>query len=377
MKTLTDIEVLEGVKVLVRADFNVPMRNGVIEDGFRIKSTLPTIDYLRSKGAKVILISHLESIDGSNQTLKPVADELIKMGEPVVFVKDFKKAHEILEVQIKNGDCVLLENLRFFEGEKANDTHFAQELASFADIYVNDAFSVSHREHASIVGIPKFLPSYAGIQFEKEVAALSKVFNPAHPFLFILGGAKFETKLPLLQKFMNIADTIFVGGALANDFYKAKGYEIGTSLVSKGNLPVAEFVASSKVLLPVDVLNQHNEAKPADGVLKIDKILDSGPQTLEMLKAEISKARCILWNGPLGLYEEGYKSATLGLARLISEATAQGIETIVGGGDTLAAIAEGNLQDTFTFISTGGGAMLDFLAKGTLPGIEALNASEI
>lgn len=373
MKTLRDIEYLSGVKVLVRVDFNVPTKNGVVVEDFRIKAARPTIDFLVGKGAKVILMSHLEAADGTNPSLAPVADRLRKLGKEVIFIKDFNKAYDVINEQLKGGSCALLENLRFFDGEKKNDPSFAKELASLADIYVNDAFSASHREHASIVGVPKLLPSYAGIQMEKEVAALSKAFNPSRPFLFILGGAKFDTKLPLLEKFLDLADSIFVGGALANDLLKAKGKEVGRSLLSKGSMDLSKFVASPKVIVPIDILNEKKTAKSADGVSADDKIVDAGPKTLQRLKDVIARAKFILWNGPLGIYEGGFKDGTIALARMVSDATPHGAETIVGGGDTLAAIAELGKQEDFTFISTGGGAMLDFLATGTLPGIEALS----
>lgn len=372
MKTLSLIPHLEGVKVLVRVDFNVPIQNGKVTDDYRVKSALPTIEFLRKKGAKIVLMSHLESADGGNPSLEPVAKHLETLDGRVLFIKDYKTAHEVIEAG-ENGQCFLLENLRFFDGEKKNDPVFARQLASLADVYVNEAFSVSHREHASIVGVPKLIPAYAGIQLEREVAALSKAFNPAHPFLFILGGAKFETKLPLLSKFLNIADIVFVGGALANDIFKAKGYEVGISLLSKGNIDLSDFAVNPKLIVPIDIMNQKKEAKPADQVSKEDKIMDSGPKTVELLAEKIRAAKCILWNGPLGLYEDGYRGPTLELARLIAEhSEKEGAESIVGGGDTLAAISTLGLEDKFTFISTGGGAMLDFLATGTLVGIEAL-----
>ncbi|MEA2715478.1 MAG: hypothetical protein QOG91_506 [Candidatus Parcubacteria bacterium] len=374
MKTLKDIKHLEGVKVLLRADFNVPLNNGKVADAYRIQSTLPTIDHLRAKGARIVMVSHLESNDGDNGSLEPIANHLKELGRAVDFVKDIKKAHEKIE-RLPAGGSILLENLRFFPGEKLNDRKFAKELASLADIYVNDAFSVSHRQHASIVAVTQFLPSYAGLQFEKEVSTLSRAFHPPHPFLFILGGAKFETKLPLLQKFSEIADSVFVAGALANDFFKVMGYEIGTSLISTADFDLSALKNNPKLMVPVDVLDQNNEAKPADGLGKGDKIMDSGPKTVELIGKKIAEAKFILWNGPLGLYEDGYQGATLELAKLVSKATDRGVETIVGGGDTLAAIATLGLLNKFTFISTGGGAMLDFLAKETLPGIEALNKS--
>ena len=378
MKTLRDIEHLSGVKALVRVDFNVSIENGTVVDDTRIRAALPTIDLLRTKGAKVILVSHLESSDGGNPSLQPVANYMKdKLGISVMFVRNIRTANDLIENSLINGQCMLLENLRQFPGEKANDQGFARELASLGDLYVNDAFSVSHREHASIVSVPKFLPSYAGLQLEKEIANLSKVFDPAHPFLFILGGAKFETKLPLLAKFMGLADTVFVGGALANDFYRAKGYETGTSLLSKGNLDLAPFLASPKLMLPADVIDENKAVKKPEALGAADMIMDAGPQTVAALQDKINTSKFILWNGPLGMYEEGYRQPTLDLAKMIGEATLHGVETIVGGGDTLAAITELGIDDEFSFVSTGGGAMLDFLAKGTLPGIEALNASTL
>lgn len=384
MKTLRDIPHLQGVKALVRVDFNVPIKNGKVTDDFRVRSALPTIEFLRKNGAKVILISHLESNDGGNPSLEPVAKHLNGLAGQATFIKDWKDANGEIEMS-PSGSVFLLENLRFFEGEKANDPRFARELASLGDIYVNEAFSVDHREHASIVGVPKYISSYAGLQLEKEIANLSKAFNPTHPFLFILGGAKFETKLPLLEKFMDIADMVFVGGALANDLFKAKGYEIGRSLISDAK-DLGRYLKNQKLALPVDIVNGQKETKPADGMSADDQNLDAGPKTVKSLRVEVAKARFILWNGPLGMYEDGYKGPTLELAKIIAERTERGardaedkdeVQSIVGGGDTLAAIAELGIEDRFTFISTGGGAMLDFLAKGTLPGIEALERSGI
>ena len=372
MKTLKDIEFFDGVKIMVRVDFNVPIKNGVVVDDFRIRSAFPTIDYLLGRGAKVILIAHLEPNDGESNSLKPVADCMDKLGKKVVFVQNWRNARDTIENNVGKGECVLLENLRVNEGEKVNDSNFAKELASLADIYVNDAFSVSHRKHASIVGISQHLPSYAGLQLENEVSNLSRAFDPKHPFLFILGGAKFETKLPLVEKFLNIADSVFVGGALANDILKEKGYEVGISLVSKEKLDLSKIINNPKLLLPFDIITQDGVVKPVNNLSKEDNSMDCGSMTVELLKNKIAEAKFILWNGPLGIYEKGYKDSTLKLARLIAEASEKGSETIVGGGDTLASIAENRDGEKFTFISTAGGAMLDFLANGTLPGIEAL-----
>jgi phosphoglycerate kinase len=350
MKNISEVTSLEGVRVLVRLDLNVPIdTNGNITDDFRIRKSLPLVKYLLEKKAKIILISHIETKD--KPTLEPVAKYINKLGIKCHFEKNYKKVISSSE------SLQLLENLREHEGEKKNDKKFARELASLADTYVNEAFSVSHRQHASVCAITEFLPSYSGFQFKNEVDNLSQMFNPDHPFLFILGGAKFETKLPLVDKFINIADKVFIGGALANDFFKAQGQDIGDSLVSDPAPDLSQYIGSSKLLLPID------------HVLNGTSIVDAGLKTIDLLKSEISKAKCVLWNGPVGAYELGYKQATISIAKILAEAN---VKTFVGGGDTLAAIAELKLEDSFTFVSTGGGAMLDFLAKGTLPGIEAL-----
>ncbi len=269
----------------------------------------------------------------------------------------------------------MMENLRRYEGEETNDGTFAQDLSRFGEIYVNEAFSCSHRSHASIVGVPKYIPGFMGLQFEEEIKNLSEAFHPEHSFLFILAGAKFSTKLPLVEKFLTLADDVFIGGALANDLFKQKGYEIGKSLVSEGDLDLSVIVKHPKTLLPTDVTVEDEgkiSLKSPDTVSREDKITDAGPKTDEMLKEKIKKAKFILWNGPLGQYEKGFKEPTFTLARIIAES---GVKAIVGGGDTLATIRELNLFDKFFFVSTGGGAMLDFLANETLPGIVALETN--
>lgn len=369
MKSIQSIEHLNGVKVLLRLDLNVPIQNGKIMDDYRIRKSEETLNFLKEKGAKTIIIAHIEG--KGEKTLQPVADYLNKKYS-VRFVSNFKNAFKESE-SLKEGEFLLLENIRENEGEKKNDEKFAKELASLADVYINEAFSVSHRDHASVSAITKFLPSYAGFQLEKEVEHLSKSFNPPRPFIFILGGAKFETKLPLIEKFMDLADYVFVGGALANNFFKEKGMEVGASVVSEENFDLKRYFDSSKLLLPIDIENQNNEIKKVGEVTKADKMLDVGPETLARLKEVIEKCKFVLWNGPLGNYEAGYKKPTLELAKIIA---ASGVESAVGGGDTLAAIAELGIEDKFTFVSTGGGAMLDYLANETLPGIKALKESK-
>lgn len=374
MKTIRDIEYVEGVKVLVRADFNVPIKDGEVVDDFRIRAALPTIKFLKEKGAKVILLSHLESNEGKNLKLKPVADCLKKLGVMTSGAERYAHISDYIQNGLKNGECVLLENVRLFAGEKTNDPKFAKELASLADVYVNEAFSVSHRSHASIVGIPKFLPSYAGLQFEKEVLHLSKAFTPGHPFVFVLGGAKFDTKLPLIARFSTIADIIFLGGALGNDALLAKGISVGASKISKGKVDISAMVSQPNIIVPIDATIQDHSFKEIGAIGAQDAILDAGPKTLALIDEKIKTAKFILWNGPLGPYEDGYVEGTESVAKMIADRTQadSSVVSMVGGGDTLAAIANLGIEDKFTFVSSGGGAMLDFLAKGTLPGIEAL-----
>ncbi len=356
IKSIKEAGSLKGKRVMVRVDFNVPVQDGRIIDDLRIRVAMPTIEYLKSEGAKVILISHIESIP----SLELVAE---KMG--INLVKDFMN----WDGKIEESEVLLFENLRTNPGEKANDPEFTKVLASYADIYVNDAFPVCHREHASVVGVPKLLPHYAGFQLMKEIENLSAFFNPAHPFIFILGGAKFETKLPLIEKFSNTADYIFVGGALMNDVFKAKGYEVGKSLVSEKEMDMKSIVADQRIILPTDVVVQSGRVSNVKDVQKDEIIMDVGPVSIDAFADKIKTAKFILWNGPLGLYEKGFKDQTLKLAKLILES---GAKCAVGGGDTVAAIESLKVENPNVFISSGGGAMLQFLEEESLVGIKAL-----
>lgn len=372
MKSIKDIKNLSGKRVLVRVDFNVPIKDGKVVDDFRIKKSLSTIEYLQKKGAIVILLAHLG--DDGKESLKPVALKLKKYIPDLNFVTTsiFSDETEIIFKSLKKGSVVLLENIRREVGEKKNAPSFGRAMSRFGDVYVNDAFSVSHRLHASIIGITKYLEGYAGFQLEEEVNNLSKAFSPEHPFLFILGGAKFETKIPLVKKFIGSADTVFIGGAIANDFFQARGYGVGTSLVGASNFQLPSLMKHKNLILPkdVDVVkgSTHRFTKP-DDVKTDESIVDIGPLTIAMLALLIEKAKFILWNGPLGKFGANSKSATEAVIKLIAKSKA---ETIVGGGDTVLYISKLKLEKKFGFVSTGGGATLDFLAKGTLPGIKAL-----
>jgi phosphoglycerate kinase len=372
MKSIKEIENLKDKKVIVRVDFNVPIKDGKVLDDFRIQKALPTIEFLQKKGAKVILLAHLG--DDGSQSLKPIALKLKKYIPESLFIDTpiHSDATEESLAKLKKGQVVLLENIRREKGEKENAPSFARALSRFGDIYVNDAFSVSHRLHASVVGLPKFLPGYAGFQLVEEVKHLSKAFEPSHPFLFMLGGAKFETKIPLIKRFTKNADTVFISGALMNDFFKSKGYEVGTSLTDEGNFNIPSLLKNKNLILPTDVEvahgSKHRFTKPTD-VHPDEQMVDVGPETVETLKGLITKARFILWNGPLGKYEMGFGGATEKILKEISKSNAF---SVIGGGDTVALISKLKLEKNLGFVSTGGGATLDFLAKGTLPGIKAL-----
>ncbi|MCX6703673.1 MAG: phosphoglycerate kinase [Candidatus Zambryskibacteria bacterium] len=375
LPTIEDAGDIAGKHVLLRLDLNTPVTDGKVADPYRIDQAIPTIDMLRLKKAKTIIIAHTEAQDKgqSNTTLLPMWDYLNGFVK-LQFAKDLFSAETIkLVAEMEDGDVLMLENLRSNPGEKANDLDFAKQLAHYADLYVNEAFSVSHRTHASVVGVPRLLPSYAGPLFINEVEHLSKAFEPSHPFLFILGGAKFDTKLPLIEKYLLKADSVAVVGALATNIFKNQGFEVGTSLVAQGEFGIDEMLKNPKFVVPTDVTVKKPdgtmEIKKAGEVNKDDYIGDVGSETVETLGELVKKASFIVWNGPLGNYEAGFTEQTEKLAEIIAES---GATTIVGGGDTLASIEKLGLMDEFTFASTAGGAMLDFLVNETLPGIEAL-----
>lgn len=377
-KTFDQAGSLAGKRVLLRTDLNVPivkMEGGRLEvrDDFRIEKLLPTIEQLKKVGAKTIVLAHIESTE--TNSLRAVAG-YVNTKTAVTFVESFDTLSTHV-AQMKNGDVAILENLRSLDaGEKENSADFAKKLAHFGDVYVNEAFSVSHRPHASIVGLPKLLPHFAGPLFDSEVQHLSQAFQPLHPFVFILGGAKFETKLPLVQKFLNKADLVFIGGALANDIFAQRGLEVGQSLRAKGAIDLSALATHPRCATPVDVLVNMPDSYPKlpTEVSATDRILDCGPETVDYLSRMLRTAKLVLWNGPLGDYEKGFEQSTIDLAKAIMKSSAR---AVLGGGDTIAVLAkagllEACLNNEHIFVSTGGGAMLDFLANGTLVGIEAL-----
>ena len=372
LPTIKDIKNLKGKRVVLRLDFNVPIKNGRIVETMRIDRAIPTIEYLRKKKARIVIFSHIGK--DASSSLKPVAQYLSKTMN-VGFVPDFRtdEARAIADC-LPEGGVVLFENLRLDDLETKNDPAFAKYLASFGEVYVNDAFAVSHRVHASVVGITKFLPSYAGFLIADEVKNLSLALKPKHPFLFILGGAKFETKMPLMKKFMKIADQIFVGGVLANDFFHDMGIETGKSFVDKYNFKLTPLLKKGKIILPTDVVVKNGDGmktsvKNLSEILSGDSIVDVGPETIKNLAPVLKKSKLIVWNGPLGFYEGGFDKATIALLKAITETRAV---SIIGGGDTAVIVEKLGVAKKLSFVSTGGGATLDYLSDGKLPGIEAI-----
>ncbi|PIR69199.1 MAG: phosphoglycerate kinase [Candidatus Niyogibacteria bacterium CG10_big_fil_rev_8_21_14_0_10_46_36] len=365
---------LREKRVLMRVDFNVPVKKGHVQDDMRIQKTLPTIKALRECRHKIILLSHMEDENGGTPTLLPIATYLRMHGmRQLIFSRDLDVEHVNKKIESMGpGDILLLENVRKDPREKKNSIQFAEELASFGDVFINEAFSASHRAHASIVGIPRFLPSYAGPLFREEVRQLSRVFRPSHPFLLVLGGRK-PVKLTLLSRFLYKADAVVVGGAIANTILAAQGIAVGASVIETAEKKIIEKLArSKKILLPEDVVVERNKRRKTILLADMesqDIIYDLGPKTMEKAEALVGKSKFILWNGPLGYTEKGYVESTEELVSFF----ANGKRTVItGGGDTIAFLNQKKMLNSFSFVSTGGGAMLDFLAEHTLPGIEAL-----
>lgn len=387
--TIEDIDI-KGKRVFIRADFNVPLdENMQITDDRRIRATLPTINYAIDEGAKVILSSHLGRPKGKvdpKYSLAPVSKRLQRLlNKEVIFASDcIGPQVENLVSKMKNSDVILLENLRFHLGEEKNDEEFARSLAKLADVYVNDAFGAAHRAHASIVGVPKFLPAVAGFLLKKEVEYLKgAVNNPVKPFVAILGGAKVSGKIGVLENLVDKVDKVIVGGGMAYTFIKSMGYEIGDSLVEDEMLETAERIrrklkeSGIKFYLPVDCVIAQAIAPGA--VIKIVpiieipkgwKALDIGPASVKLFAEAIQDAKTILWNGPMGVFEvDAFSRGTFEIAHAVAEAYAM---TIVGGGDTDLAVHRAGLSDVMSFISTGGGATLQLLEGKELPGIAVL-----
>ena len=384
-KTIRDIDVKDK-RVLVRVDFNVPVKEGVVGDDTRIRAALPTINYLLENGAALILCSHLGRPKGEVKpefSLRPVAEYLGKLlGKPITFADDCigPKADEATKA-LKPGDVLVLENTRFHAGETKNDLEIAKQLASLADVYVNDAFGSAHRAHSSTAGVAQFLPAVAGFLLEKEIKYLGQaVADPEKPFVAILGGAKISDKIGVIKNLLTKADSILIGGGMANTFFKAEGYPVGDSLVEDEALDTAKEIlaqAGTKFRLPVDVVIADKfEVDAGHKVMSTGpipdgwRILDIGPETVAHFAKIISEAKTVVWNGPMGVFEfPEFAKGTFAIAQAAAESDAV---TIVGGGESVAAVKQSGLADKITHISTGGGASLEMLEGLTLPGVAAL-----
>ncbi len=385
-KMVTDLDV-KGMKVLVRVDFNVPISDGKVGDDTRIQAALPTIKYLLEQNAAVILCSHLGRPKGEVKpelSLKPVAEYLGDLIDaPVKFAEDcIGEKAEKAAAALEPGQVLVLENTRFHAGEKKNDPDMAKQLASLADLYVNDAFGTSHRAHASTTGVADYLPAAAGFLMEKEIKYLgSAIADPERPFVAILGGAKVSDKIGVIENLLEKADRILIGGGMANTFFKAQGYEMADSLVEEDVLDTAKGLldkAGGKLVLPVDVvIADAFEADAADKVMDVGdvpagwRILDIGPSTVQAFADIIGRAGTLVWNGPMGVFEfDKFAKGTFEIAKALAKSDATGI---VGGGDSASAMKKSGLDDKIAHISTGGGASLEMLEGKTLPGLAALD----
>ncbi len=388
-KTVKDVEV-RGKRVLVRVDFNVPLSEGSVTDDTRVRAALPTLRHLVDHGARVILVSHLGRPDGApdeRYSLRPVRRTLQRLlGRNVVFIPEVvgTEATEAVERMV-DGEVLMLENVRFHPGEKANDTAFARELASLADLYVNDAFGAAHRAHASTAGVARFLPAYAGLLLAREVETLTGMLSdPDRPFVAILGGSKVSDKFGVIERLIDCVDTLLIGGGMAFTFLVAKGLEVGDSIVEPEWVdPATQMLdkAAAKgvqLVLPTDFVVAADVAEDADTrVVGREEIppgmkgLDIGPSSVELFKGEIAAARTIFWNGPMGVFEmTPFETGTREVAVAVGRNNRAA--SIIGGGDSVAALKKFGLEDRVTFVSTGGGASMKLLEGATLPGLEAL-----
>ena len=384
--TVRDIDVA-GKRVLVRADLNVPLNNGEVADDTRIKESLPTIEYLLGKGAKVIVCSHLGRPKGFDPSLslEPVAGRMSNLlGQDVLFAADCVGPVAQDAVAAMGNHVLLLENLRFHPGEEKDDPVFAEQLASLADVFVDDAFGAAHRAHASTEGVTHFLPSVAGLLMEKEVRYLSAlVANPPKPFAAVVGGAKVSTKIPAIDHLLPKIDMLFLGGGMANTFLKATGVNVQMSLVEDEQVEAAKDILARaraggvEVHLPVDVIAASKFAedaealeRPVSDIPRGYMVLDIGPKTVKEYAAALQRAKAVVWNGPMGVFEmEKFSHGSFDLARAIANLHAT---TVVGGGETAAVVTQTGLQERFTHVSTGGGASLEMLEGRELPGVAAL-----
>jgi phosphoglycerate kinase len=384
----------QGKTVLMRVDFNVPLKDGKITDDTRIREALPSINFVTQNGGKLVLMSHLgrpKDAPDAAFSLKPVADHLASIQTASVHFSSESIGSEVqnLVKNAKFGDIVLLENVRFYPGETKNDPQFSQELAKLGDVFVNDAFGSSHRAHSSVAGVTDYLkPAYAGFLLQKEIKYLSEAIeHPQRPFVAIMGGAKVSDKIGVIENLISKVDTIIIGGGMTYTFYKALGYPIGSSLLEADKVELAaELLAKAKdkgvnIVLPIDSVVAKAFDNDADrstvgqhGIQEGWMALDIGPASIDAFTTYITKAKTIIWNGPMGVFEmSNFATGTFAIAQVLAVATANGAITIIGGGDSAAAINKAGLADKVSHVSTGGGASLEFLEGVVLPGISCLS----
>ena len=389
LNTIRDAD-LTGKRVLIRVDFNVPLKDGVVKDDTRIRAALPTIEYILSqKGASLVVMSHFGRPKGKKNpefSMAPIGKRFAELlGKPVKVAPDVIGPEVEAEVKaLKAGEVLLLENVRFYPDEEANNPDYAKALASYGDIYVNDAFGTAHRAHASTEGVAHFLPSYAGFLIEKKVKFMAPLLeNPAHPFVAIIGGAKVSSKIGVLQSLLKTCDTMVIGGGMAYTFLSVQGHKVGKSLVEADYLDTArEFLKAAaekkvRVILPVDhiaseAFDENAKSVAVDGTDIPDNLMgmDVGPKTIALIKEAVSKAKSVVWNGPLGVFEfDSFAKGTLDIAKAVADCKGT---TVVGGGDSVAAVNKFGLAEKLSHVSTGGGASLEFLQGLPLPGIVAL-----
>jgi phosphoglycerate kinase len=389
IKSIKQVKNLADKRVLLRVDFNVPIENKRILDDYKIKRGLLTIQFLLKNKAKIILVSHLGRPQAKRLTnerrkrysLKPVGSHLSKLlNRKVRFIPEIEGFEAAtMAGKMKVGEIILLENIRFAVGEEKNDRRLAKNLAQLADIYINDAFAVSHRKHASVAVIKNYLPAFAGLLLTEEVINLSRIFSGRKPLVAVMGGVKMVTKLSLLKKLHRRAERILVGGSLANNFLAARGFTVGRSAVDEESIKLAEKVKYKNIILPVDAVVSHRRdgsqvmVKSINRITKLDYIYDIGPETVKLYANFIRKAQTLIWNGPLGWFEnEKFKHGTLAIARLIASRSRGRVFGVVGGGETVESLRLTHSAGYVDWISTGGGAMLSFLAGQPMPGLKGI-----
>ena len=374
---------LKGKKVFLRADFNVPIKNGVVRDDFKITAGLATIRYLHSYKAKIIISSHLgkpKGIYDERYSLKPVVTRLSRLlGKRITFVPGvFGMEVGNVVSKMKDGDIIFIDNLRFNKGEEKNSSKFAKDLSKLADIYVNNAFAVCHRKHASVVAIKKYLPSFAGLLLEKEIENLDKVIKPKKPLIVVMGGSKIGTKITLVKKLYPKAHKVLIGGALANNFLLARGFDVGRSLIDRDSIKFARRYKTEKILLPIDVLvknlvTEKISVKKINEIGEEDSALDIGPETIKLFSSYIKRSATLIWNGPLGMFESPrFRAGTMAIGQIIASKSGGKTFGVVGGGETVEALKKTKMQDHVDWVSSGGGAMLSYLGGEPMPGLTGI-----